>query len=303
MIKNIKEALLYCARFTYQNKLFVLLYWLTNLGFAFVLTFPLLSLLKDDLQYSSINSHFAAEFDFLWYQQFLLHNKTMVDVIPGLVISISLLYNFIQLFYTGGFLSIAAHPQKNHIVDFFFGGVRYFFRFVVVYLVTILLYFVIISINTLLVEAGKALFADSQSTIPEFLFHLIRYSLFIFWIFIVNILADYIKVAIASKDESNFIKASVKVLLFMKNNFVVVFSVFSILGIFVTLAAILYNFTDSFIPKNSWYLIALTFVIQQMLIIFRLIIRMQFYASEYFLYNDLTAEPVRATFEEIKKDV
>ncbi|MBI2416617.1 MAG: hypothetical protein HYV28_01690 [Ignavibacteriales bacterium] len=303
MIKEIKQTLLYSARFTYQNKMLVFLYWATNLGFALVLTFPLFTLLKEELQYSAINSHFAAEFDFLWYIQFLTHHDTMVNVIPGLVISIALLYNLIQLFYTGGFLAIAAHPQKNHIVDFFFGGVRYFYRFVAVYLVTILLYFVIISINSLLVGIGNRLFADSQSTLPEFFFHFARYTLFLFWIVVVNVVADYSKVAIASKDESNLIRAAVKAFLFVKDNFALTISIFLILASFVSAAALAYNFVDGFIPKDSWYLIIATFFIQQMLIIFRLIIRMQFYASEYYIYNDLTAEPVRAYFEEINKDV
>ena len=64
----------------------------------------------------------------------------------------------------------------------------------------------------------------------------------------------------------------------------------------------LYNIVDSYIPKYPYYYMVLTFIIQQLLIIFRLLIRMLFYSTEVYLYIELSAELVTSNVEEIHQE-
>jgi hypothetical protein len=81
-----------------------------------------------------------------------------------------------------------------------------------------------------------------------------------------------------------------RAIIFIKKNFSVVIVLFLLLASCVLAAAILYNVVDGTIPKSSLLLIALTFSIQQLLIVFRLIMRMVFFTSELIIFRDLNAE-------------
>ncbi|MCE1190348.1 MAG: hypothetical protein LWX56_14560 [Ignavibacteria bacterium] len=299
MIKLLKYSLTTATRFVYQNKKLSLLYWFTNLGFALALSVPMYALIQGNLLHSSMNAHITNEFDFIWFLQFRFQNKSILDVFPPMIYTVTLLYNLIQLFFSGGLLSLAGNPQKDHIVDFFFGGVRYFFRFFILFLITVALYFVVISLNSLMFAGIQWVFTNSDNTLLQFIAHLFRYVFFVFLIGIVNLLADYSRIVIASHDDSHIFRSIVKCLIFVKNKFTIVSTLFFVLASCIGLAAIGYNLVDGLIPKSSWLLIIATFVIQQMLIIFRLIIRMVFYTSEFVLYNDISAEIVKPQFEEV----
>jgi hypothetical protein len=290
MIDNLRSVLIDAIRLVFKNKKLLLLYWLTNLGFAMALTFPLLTILRKDLLHSAINSHFSGEFDFLWFVQFQINYRQIIEILPGLLYSITFIYYIIQLFFTGGLLAVSMNYQKNHMVDYFYGGVKYFFRFFIVFLILILLYFVILSFNSLLYTAAAHLFVNSEREWLEFWAHCLRIIIFLFLITVVNFIGDYTKVVVVVNDERNILRALAAALRFIKRNFSIVITLFLLLLICLAAVAVGYNLLDSLISKKNLILISATFVIQQMLIIFRLIIRMLSYTSELVLYNDLSAE-------------
>ena len=303
MIILIKNVFVTSARLVFKNLKFVTLYFAVNICFSLALTLPVFSLIKESLQHSALNTHYTGEFDYLWFIQFITLNKQSLNGIPGLIYIITIIYNLIQLFFSGGLLGVLNSPQKNHIVDFFFGSVRYFFRFLVLFCIALVLYFVLISLNTVLNFSIISVFENSQSVRLEFVAQLIRYLFFIFCIGIINIIFDYSKIIVISNERMKLHHVIVKSFLFIKHNMSLVFSVYFITGSCVIVAAIFYNIFDSYIPKTSLGLLIVTFFIQQLLIIFRLIIKMLFSATELAVYNDLNAEIIDAHVEEVSTGV
>ena len=55
-----------------------------------------------------------------------------------------------------------------------------------------------------------------------------------------------------------------------------------------------------FIPRTPFYFLIVSFILQQMLIIFRLFIRMYFCATEVNLYKDLSADVIEVKAKEEK---
>jgi hypothetical protein len=63
--------------------------------------------------------------------------------------------------------------------------------------------------------------------------------------------------------------------------------------------AIIYNFADSFLPKTTYAYFGLAFILQQLLIIFRLFVKMLFVSTEITIYKDLNAGIILTYAEEV----
>jgi len=296
---SIKEILVNGSRLVFAHRKFVLLFWITNIVFAFALSLPLFSVLQHGLANSLINSNLSLGFDYLWYVQFRHIYRNSLDAIPILLYAFAGVYVLVQLFYLGGLLSVYTNSKKNHVVDFFYGSVKYFIRFLKIAVVVGALYFAAISINVLIDYGIKQIFLEKENAAVEFAVQIFRYLFFLLLISIINIISDYTKIAIVVIDSTKLFRSLYKSFQFIKKNFVKVMTVYFIMLVFVAIGATIYNVVDSFLPKKPVYFLLLTFLIQQLLIIFRVLIRMCFYSTELLIFTDGEAQTVSPAFEEI----
>jgi len=296
---SIKEILVNGSRLVFAHRKFVLLFWITNIVFAFALSLPLFSVLQHGLANSLINSNLSLGFDYLWYVQFRHIYRNSLDAIPILLYAFAGVYVLVQLFYLGGLLSVYTNSKKNHVVDFFYGSVKYFIRFLKIAVVVGALYFAAISINVLIDYGIKQIFLEKENAAVEFAVQIFRYLFFLLLISIINIISDYTKIAIVVIDSTKLFRSLYKSFQFIKKNFVKVMTVYFIMLVFVAIGATIYNVVDSFLPKKPVYFLLLTFLIQQLLIIFRVLIRMYFYSTELLIFTDGEAQTVSPAFEEI----
>ncbi len=296
---SIKEILITGSRMVFAHRKFIILFWITNIVFAFALSLPLFSVLQQGLAHSLINSNLSLGFDYLWYVQFRHIYQNSLDAIPILLYAFAGVYVLLQLLYSGGLLAVFTNSKKNHVVDFFYGSVKYFIRFLKIAVFVGALYFVAISINVLIDYGIKQIFLEKENAFIEFAVQIFRYLFFLLLITIINIISDYTKVAIVVVDSTKLFRSLYKSFQFIKKNFVKVMTVYFIMLIFVAIGATVYNLVDSFVPKKPAYLLLLTFLIQQLLIIFRVLIRMYFYSTELLIFTDGEAETVSPAFEEI----
>jgi len=297
---TIKEILINGSRMVFAHRKFILLFWITNIVFAFALSLPLFTVLQQGLAHSLINSNLSIGFDYLWYMQFRHIYQNALNAIPILLYAFAGVYILIQLLYLGGLLAVFTNSKKNHVVDFFYGSVKYYIRFLKIAFFTFILYFVAISINVLIDYGIKQIFIEKENAFIEFAIQIFRYLFFLFLISVINIVSDYTKVAVVAIDSTKLFHSFYKSFQFIKKNFVKVMTVYFIMLVFVAIGATIYNLVDGFVPKKPAYLLLLTFLIQQLLIIFRVLIRMYFYSTELLIYTDGEADTVSPVFEEIK---
>jgi hypothetical protein len=133
----------------------------------------------------------------------------------------------------------------------------------------------------------------------EFILRGSRYILLIFLIGIVSLISDYTKTALALKDSEKVLKEILNVIKFLKHNFYRVFIIFSLVACLGAVGAVIYNFVDSFLPKTTYLYFGLAFILQQLLIIFRLLVRMLFVSTEVLIYKDLNAQIISTYAEEV----
>ena len=292
MIITTKQILLQSVRSIFLNLKFVILLWVINAMAAIVLTVPIYNVLIDNLGRSMISERLATSFDYLWYLQFRNLYHVQFDQVPMNIYFVVGIYVLVQTFFSGGLISIFHIRDKNHTVDFFYGGVRYFFRFVKILFVSLIFFALAFKINDYLGDLITWIFKNSENVTADFLLKSLRYILLVFLIGVTTMISDYSRVSIAVKDKSRVIREIYAAILFIKNNFNKAFSLFLIVAIIGVVGIMVYNIVGRFIPRTPSYFLILSFILQQMLIIFRLLVRMMFYSTQVILFKDLNADTV-----------
>lgn len=291
---GIKETLLNGMRNVFHNYTFLFLLWGTNFLFASILTLPVLLIVKENLAHSFVSGHISQGHDFLWFLQFRHFNSFAFTTLTLLTIGVSIVYVLIQTFFMGGLVAIFNTPAKNHMVDFFFGGVKLWYRFIKVSFVSILIYSLAFTFYDLSENAITFLLKDMNVLWFDLFMRAANFTLLIFIIGIIILLSDYTKVSLAIDDKSEIIKEFIRSLKFIKNNFYLVFGTFLSIAVLSAAGAVIYNIIEAFVPRTPFYYLILSFILQQMLVIFRLTIRMFFTATEVFLLKDINAEIIDA---------
>ncbi len=289
----IKELLREGLRLVTKNWLFVFLLWGTNIIFSLVLTIPIWAVLQDNLSHSLWSSKLALKLDYFWLLQFQYSNKNLLDKLPILLFSIVGLNVLIQNLYQGGLLAVFNNPKKNHVSDFFYSGVKYWYRFMKVSIVAISLFAIIFIVDSQLDSFIEYLTKDVNSVLLDLIIRSVRYLALLFLIGIISILSEYTKIYLALRD-SQKIRTAIKIIIhFVKDKFFLVFTTFLIVSIIGALGAVIYNVVAILVPRSPFYFLILTFILQQMLIIFRLAITMLLYATEVYLFKDQEAEVIQ----------
>ncbi|MBU1100855.1 MAG: hypothetical protein KKA84_10680 [Bacteroidetes bacterium] len=279
-------------RSVFYNSKFVILLWALSAITSLVITMPLYHIMLDSLGNSFLSDKLASGMDMLWLTQFLNIHDKQLDGILFLFFAAMIAYLVIQNFFSGGLIAIFNSPKKNHILDFFYGCVKFWFRFLKVLLISIFFYGAAFLLNELLGNLISIGFANSENAMMEFILKGVKYILLIFLIGLTAIIADYAKVIMVSRDGTSAFQSIFIAIIFIKDSFNTSFSIFVAISIIGALGAIVYNLIGRFIPSTPYYFMILTFILQQMLIIFRLLIRMFFYSSEVLIFNDMTAEVI-----------
>lgn len=294
MIYSIKNTLSNGTRLVFHNTKFVFLLWFLNAASSIVLTVPIYNLLLVNISNSNLSDRLTENFDYFWFLQFRNLYEIQLDQIPITIYSVVVIYTIIQTFFLAGLIAVFNTPSKNHIVDFFYGGVKYFFRFFKVLFYSVILFVLIFYIYDQIGNYITELYKNSENEMMEFVLKSLRYILLIFLIGCVTMISDYTKVSLAINDKLQVHTEILNVLIFLKNNFSKVFLIFLIVAVLGAVGILFYNMIGKFIPRMPAYFLVLSFVLQQLLIIFRLLIRMLFCSTEVIIYKDLIAEEISA---------
>ncbi len=286
----IKEILIAGWRIVLKNIKFIFLLWGTNITLSLILTIPVYSILLDNLQNSIWSDSLALSFNYFWLLQFEQINENLLDKIPILFLSIVVLNLLLQKFYQGGLITVFNNSKKNHISDFFYGGVKYWYRFVKVSMIYAIFLILVFIFDNLLVGWIELLYKDTNSVFIDLIFRSIRYVSLIFLIGVLTMISDYTHVYLALRNELKIRIGIFYTLKFIRKRLFLVFTVFLIIAIIGVIGAIVYNVVAILVPRSPFYFLILTFILQQMLIIFRLSITMLFYSTEVYLFKDQDAE-------------
>lgn len=297
-MKTILRTLQQAIRINVYNSKLLVLFWGWNACLAFILSVPIFNALSENLNTSLLNDQLSRGFDYIWFLQLRYIFEANFNQIPFLMFSTLGVYLLVQEFFTGGLIAIFNNPKKNHIVDFFYGGVKYWVRMTEVFLVSLIFFALAFKMSDLFSDIITGWFANSENVVWEFLIRSLRYVFLICFLGFVMMFSDYLKMNLAIKDHHKVIKAIIETALFIKKNFYIVGATFLAVNIIGAIGSLGYNLIEKQIPRSPYYFLILFFILQQMLIIFRLFIRMLFYSTGVYLFDELSAEEVSVDSQE-----
>jgi hypothetical protein len=297
----IKKELTYGIRQVVYNFKFALLFFAVNFLVAAILSIGVWADLNSNLSHSILSQKLAIASDFSWYLQFRhLFAPELNNLTYSLIVSI-VLYVLIQTYFSAGIVAVFKEPKKNHIIDFFYGGVKYWSRFLKISLVSIILVALAFILNDFFGQLLFNIFKNSDNALWDFIFRSLRYFVLITLLITITLFADYAKVSSAVDNVTSLRKTIINSAVFIKENFLYSFSLFMLISIIGLLGAIVYNIIGNFVGRSPYTYIIITFTLQQLLIIFRFGIKMLFVSVEVNLYKDLSADiiPVQAVEQPI----
>ncbi|MGE5399863.1 MAG: hypothetical protein ACM3S2_05645 [Ignavibacteriales bacterium] len=296
---QVKDTFRQAIKLVGRNHKFLWLFWATNIAFATIISLPIYYMLSNNLMHSVLSDSLSSGFDYIWYLQFRRLYQTNIGEMPYIIYGTAGVYVLIQTFFLGGLVSIFHNTKKNHYVDFFFGGVKYWYRFTKVLLISLVFYALAFKINDLSGQFLTYAFANQEKIIFEFILRASRYVLLIFLLGLVTIVGDYLKVSLGVKDSSHVFGEIYPVLNFLRENFSRIVILFFFTALLGAIGAIIYNLLNDLLPKSHYVYLLLTFILQQFLIIFRLSIKMLFTATEVIIYKDIKAQVIPTQVEEV----
>jgi hypothetical protein len=297
-MKIVWRTIVQALRSNVYNYKFLFLFWGWNACLAFILSVPVYNALLENLNTSILNESLGSGFDYIWYVQFRYIFEANFNQLPFLIYSTLGVYLLVQEFFTGGLIAVFNNPKKNHIVDFFYGGVKYWVRMTQVFLISLVFFALAFKMSDICSNLITTWFINSENVVWEFLIRALKYVFLICFLGFVMMFSDYCKMNLAIKDHHKIVKAIFETALFIKKNFYIVGVTFLAVNIIGAIGALGYNLIEKQIPRSPYYFLILFFILQQMLIIFRLFIRMLFYSTGVYLFNELSAEEVSADSQE-----
>jgi len=295
---KISEILKLGIKYTRLNRKFLLILWCTNACLAVILTLPIYSMLIDNLGNSLLSDQLAVEFNYFWFVQFMSLNDATLQRLPLIFYAVVGMYLLVQTLYFGGLVAVFDNLKKNHVSDFFYGGVRYWFRFMKILIVSLFIFAAAFFIDDLINSLITEIFKDTEMVFTEFILRSLRYLILLFLIGVVTIISDYSKVSMAIDEEMGIRKGIGNALIFIKHHFRIVFFIFLLVAILGAAGGLVYNIVETYVPRTPFYFLIISFILQQMLIIFRLFTKMLFCSTEVIIYKDFSAEEVSAEIQE-----
>ena len=187
-----------------SNLKFIILLLIVNISFAILLTGPVYLLLDDSLSRSLLGSSLIKSFDIQFFIELEYNNRDTIKFFPTIILLVGIIYAFIQIFLTGGIFEILnSNEKKNLFIDFFYGCVRYFYRFFIVFILSIICFGILYYLNLIYIEYINILTFKTESNTVLIMANISRYVIIAILFCFLNMVFDYVKISIVVKQSHN----------------------------------------------------------------------------------------------------
>ena len=286
-----------------SNLKYVLLLWVVNTGFAILLTGPIFVFLKESLQHNELAGKLTETFDYLWFLELNYTFSEIIKTLPTILVLAGIIFALLHVFLLSGIYQIlSGEVKKNHFIDFFYGCVRYFYRFFKVFLISVVCYTGLYFINLIYLDYVEVLSLYSESQLLIIAINLLRYATIVFVFGTLNILFDYIRIRIVIHQNYNVLKdlwLSFKLIVRKFFRISILFWFFMALGVGLY---ILHTQLDNYLNPTSFISILGIFIMHQIYIITKIWMKFLCTSSqiEFFRYLSISsAESIKVVQIEI----
>jgi len=272
-----------------SNLKYVILFWMVNITFAILLTGPIFIFLKESLLHSVKAEELTKAFDYLWFMELNYTFSEIIMTLPTILVMAGIIFLLTQVFLSGGIYQILnGEAGRNHFIDFFYGCVRYFYRFFKVFLISTVCYVGLYFINIVYLHYTEILSVNSESQFLIIIFNLLRYSTIVLLFGTLNLLFDYVRIRIVVNQNYNVLKdlwLSLKLVVKKFWRVSVLFWFFILLGVILY---VIHTQLSNYFNPTKYVFIFLVFIMHQTYIIIKIWIKLVFISSQMEFYRYIT---------------
>ena len=260
--------------------------WLINFVFSLLIVTPVYFLINKDISRSLMADQIAKGIDFLWLGDIIYKYQDFFPALVGWFLIPGIFFLLLYIFLNGGIIGrIAAQDEKINMTSFFSDCGKYFLRFLRVFLISLVVYFVVFGGIFRGISALFKLWTKNASTEwPLILSSILTFLIQVLLFSIVRMFFDYVRVRLVVEDSKKTIRATLLNLAFIGKRFFRAWSLYLLVGLIVVIFGIVYLAVCQLLPKIG-LLVILVFIWQQAYILTKMWTKILFYSTEYHFFN------------------
>lgn len=292
--------------------------WLVNFAVALPLAWVMTDSIRSSIGDSLVDENLTESFDMDWYGEFeakakgleITFTPTVVgagafynnleawlygdlfDMFPGLV-GLGLAFILMWALFLGGILDrYSGGEGRFNLSRFFSTGGRFFFRFVRLAVLSGVLYYLIYKLAGWLFERVEQATLDVTLEWTVFLYTVLAALFIAFLLTFVNMCFDYAKIITYKGDRRSVLLAALRAIGFVSTHPAKTMGLYYVL---IALGALLVVFYASVAPganQSTATAVGWAFLVGQIALVVKLMLRLWFYAGQMALYEAATAVPV-----------
>ncbi len=260
--------------------------WVINFAFASMIIAPVFLLIRKDFGHSLLGGTLRNP-GFMWLGELAYKYQSIPQAITGWFLIPVLLFGFLYIFLNGGIIGrIAAEGEKANLQNFFGDCGRYFWRFLRVFLLTVVGYILVFGIIFRLIGAAFKPWIESASNeLPTIIASNLRTLVFLLIFTVVQMYFDYIKVSLVVRDGKKVMSTALSTLGFIGRRFFKAWFLYLLVGILFIAFTILYFLAGKILPKEGLAAFLIAFVWGQAYVWLRIGVKVLFFSTESHFYK------------------
>ncbi|MBI5477079.1 MAG: hypothetical protein HY964_10140 [Ignavibacteriales bacterium] len=269
----------------FRNKKVIIIYYLINLIGGFLIMIPLRFIIGKFIGYTVMGKEIASSMDIDFVFEFIIKNQNAIAGVRGLIIFVPILFWIFGLFLSGGIFSLFIHHGRFQSSQFWGDSGKYFGRFIRLFLWCIPLFIIFYCIQFAVTGIQYLIYGNDPYQPIAFWGEWIKIGMGYIGLIIAYLVFDYSRIQIVMFDIRSSRRALMEGFKFTFKHFGKTFGISIFYFVFGAAVLFLYNILSSSNSERNLLLILLMIIIQQLYIIIRMILRLELYGSQSYLFK------------------
>jgi hypothetical protein len=270
----------------------VLVYlWLINILFSLILVAPFYFLLNKDFSHSLAGEDLIHGLGFLSLGDIIFKYQDVSSLFLGWMLVPAGLFLLLQVFLNGGIIGrIAAAEEKVNICNFFGDCGKYFWRFLRVFLISIIGYALVFgTLGRILSVLYKAWIKNASTEWTVLVASVTRLLVLLLLFSVTKMFFDYIKIRLVAEASKKAVRATLLNFSFLRGRFLKAWGLFLLVGLVFIAVSTVYLAVARILPLENSIPTVILFLWQQAYIFGRVWTSVLFFSTEYTFFKSQMA--------------
>lgn len=264
-------------------------FYLANLVSGLLILLPFAYVLGDFTGKSMMRQRLGESMDYDFLFEFLHYAGSGLEAVKGMILTVPFMYWLIALFLSGGALVVFAGQGKYTAAGFWAGAASYFGRFLRLAVLALPVLAALFCLRYLVNLVQWIVFGSDPYEYVLYWGAWIKMGLGFIGLILFGLVFDYARIHMVLTDNRKVRKSLWRGARFAAANLKHTLGLACMLFIAGWLAVVVYYFTSDIFSAPGWILVIALLIWQQLYIVFRMALRLTFYASQMELYRRASA--------------